>query len=95
MKGDIFDMSERSRRAILKWYLIYRKNPAAIGKKTVHKSQLSTFWGSAEQKFQMSAEEIFMIRVVWAHAGYYLPTALKFGSLRVLLYWLTRAFCNP
>jgi len=24
-------MSERSRHAILKWYLIYRKNPAAIG----------------------------------------------------------------
>ena len=31
MKGDIYDMSERSRHAILKWYLIYRKNPAAIG----------------------------------------------------------------
>lgn len=30
MKGDIYDMSERSRHAIQKWYLVYRKNPAAI-----------------------------------------------------------------
>lgn len=30
MKGDIYDMSERSRRAIQKWYLVYRKNPGAI-----------------------------------------------------------------
>jgi len=35
MKGDIYDMSERSRHAILKWYLIYRKNPAAIGEDLV------------------------------------------------------------
>lgn len=30
MKGDIYDMSERSRRAIQKWYLVYRKNPGTI-----------------------------------------------------------------
>jgi len=36
MKGDIYDMSERSRHAILKWYLIYRKNPAAIGSSFTH-----------------------------------------------------------
>ena len=36
MKGDIYDMSERSRHAILKWYLIYRKNPAAIGTYSAH-----------------------------------------------------------
>jgi len=32
LKGDVYEMSERSRRAIQKWYIMYRKNPAAIGK---------------------------------------------------------------
>ena len=32
LKGDYYDMSERSRRAIQKWFILYRKNPAAIGK---------------------------------------------------------------
>lgn len=31
-KGDFHDMSERSRRAIQKWYIMFGKNPAAIGK---------------------------------------------------------------
>lgn len=39
MKGDLFDMSERSRRAIQKWYLIYRKNPAAIGQCTLYSAR--------------------------------------------------------
>ena len=30
-KGDFQDMSERSRRAIQKWYVMFSKNPAAIG----------------------------------------------------------------
>lgn len=30
MKGDIYDMSERSRRSIQKWFLVYRRNPASI-----------------------------------------------------------------
>ena len=31
LKGDFLDMSEKSRRTMLKWYLTFRKNPAAIG----------------------------------------------------------------
>jgi hypothetical protein len=31
LKGDYYDMSERSRRAIQKWYILYRKYPGAIG----------------------------------------------------------------
>ena len=31
LKGDYYDMSERSRRAIQKWFIVYRKNAAAIG----------------------------------------------------------------
>lgn|SRR6218665_1650131 len=35
LKGDLYEMSERSRHAICKWYLKYRSNPALIGKKAL------------------------------------------------------------
>lgn len=35
LKGDYYDMSERSRRAIQKWYILYRKYPGAIGEQFV------------------------------------------------------------
>ena len=50
MKGDIYDMSERSRHAILKWYLIYRKNPAAIGLYTAHCMTLCHLFSFSKSK---------------------------------------------
>ena len=31
LKGECYEMSARSRRAIQKWYLQYKNNPAGIG----------------------------------------------------------------
>ena len=36
LKGDFHDMSERSRRNIIRWYITFKNNPGAIGKKRLY-----------------------------------------------------------